>query len=869
MCPFSSSTKETPTINFVWAGPPRFDKGGQDVLATETIAANFKKFGEESSQNPMVFWCQKEHKDAYVKYFAERGIEITVKTFEEVLERSTNIHAAEVLDHYRELTKEGSPTVHYVYFKDMFFNFLLATESGYVMDTGMYADLSKPVKCEAYDTFKFPRLAAGQNEVWMQYAPKDSPDAAKFLDAYLRLYRSDIEKIKTYPEEEFRPELFQDNIGNIAVQHLNRFLSEDPSRMETNTWSCPRSAGSLLPMDECGVSKLYLNSHRKRSVPILRAAFLSEKPEIIAFLFAHGLKDDIDRIYDDRYGEGTLLTKITEKIAFEPTPERIALLAYLLEHGANPNTVYKEKTLGKITGICTPLMNAVKSKSLEAIKLLLDHGARPQDTDRKFILDACTNRSTPPEIKALLLPYLSVAAPPVLTSAAPAAPNMYPPSSSPKEIPTINFVWVGPPRFDKGGQDVLAPETIAANFKKFGKESSQNPMVFWCQKEHKDAYVKYFAERGIEITVKTIEEVLESSTNIHAAEVLEHYRELTKAGNNVLNNIFFKNMFFNFLLAAEGGYVMDTGMYAELSKPVKCEAYDTFKFPRLANPKNEVWMQYAPKGSPDAEKFLDAYLSYHSSEKKRTDFPHRFADRIATIYLDKFLSEEPSRIETNTWPCPALTPEGIPLPECGINKLYFNSHLPKVMTPTLSAFYSGKPELLAFLFAHGLKDNINRTYDNHHFEEEPTILIMISADIHIGATPEKIALLACLLEHGANPNVRYQKKSYTEITGTRTPLMDAVESRSLEAIKLLLDHGARPQDTDRKFILDACSDTSTPPEIKALLLPYLSIEAPIEAPTNTESAAPGAQRALALKEALLSIYNEGEEENPTSGPKPD
>lgn len=150
------------------------------------------------------------------------------------------------------------------------------------------------------------------------------------------------------------------------------------------------------------------------------------------------------------------------------------------------------------------------------------------------------------------------------------------------------------------------------------------------------------------------------------------------------------------------------------------------------------------------------------------------------------------------------------------------------MPPIIAALTAENMELLAFLFAHGIIDDINRTYDREGCRGE-TILTRATISIanYKPVPPKKIALIAFILEHGANPNVVYHI-----CKEVRTPLMDAVETLSPEVINLLLSKGARPQDVDREAILAICNQSGTPPEIKELLSPHLGVVAGAGAPAT-------------------------------------
>ena len=247
-----------PVINFVWVGPPKLTEGGQDVCGPESIALNFKEFADESTQNPMVFWCQKQYKSVYEAYFLEKGIDIQVSPIDDYLQNrsekcSNNCEeeAKVVLKHYTEeiLDNRRAQTSDYVGMKDMFFNFLLATQGGYVLDTNIQAIGSIPVQLSARDQFSFPILelnTPGRSdrttyEVWMQYAPADNlVQPKKCLAAYLK-------HLEMHPRAK---------IGIRAVHAL--FVCEQDL---STPWMLIHDDSANVVIQSMGIVKEYCNTH--------------------------------------------------------------------------------------------------------------------------------------------------------------------------------------------------------------------------------------------------------------------------------------------------------------------------------------------------------------------------------------------------------------------------------------------------------------------------------------------------------------------------------------------------------------------------------------------------------------------------------
>src|SRR6185312_11322510 len=132
---------------------------------------------------------------------------------------------------------------------------------------------------------------------------------------------------------------------------------------------------------------------------------------------------------------------------------------------------------------------------------------------------------------------------------------------------TLNFVWIGEPCFDKGGQDVVGPELIDRNLKYHSKAASleefkneTNTLKFWCLKAHKKRYQDYFAAKKIVIEVIPIETYLseQKAEDEAVVEILRIFTDLTQPNRNKVQDwVCLKDLFFNFLLATKGDYVLD------------------------------------------------------------------------------------------------------------------------------------------------------------------------------------------------------------------------------------------------------------------------------------------------------------------------
>ena len=235
---------------------------------------------------------------------------------------------------------------------------------------------------------------------------------------------------------------------------------------------------------------------------------------------------------------------------------------------------------------------------------------------------------------------------------------------------TLNFVWVGKPRFEAGGDDVIGPDTIAANFQKFSPDNPPATMNFWCQAAYQEAYETYFRQKGVPIQVISIEDRLNqdrkkglpasegeaavvsnsasASASASAAEpakfmsleelqaqflseahdrkqaerVYQHFMETMSAPDSTTrDSVSMKDMMSFYVLANSktGGYFLDTNVHAGLNAPAIFNDYTTFKSPAYLGRRTsipEVWMQYSPADKPLAAKLrLDNYLDRYDERR--------------------------------------------------------------------------------------------------------------------------------------------------------------------------------------------------------------------------------------------------------------
>jgi hypothetical protein len=392
-----------PVLNFVWLGPPKYAAGGQDVVGPETIARNFKTFpSTETPANPMFFWCQDEYVHEYRAHFFKKNIPVEVRPIKAYLhsfETDMVEQAKEIIIHYETLLNpDRNQPLDRVYMKDMFFNFLLATQGGYVLDTNIQAHMTSPVHFPKYSKFMFPTVPVeyedegesfteAQTEVWMQYAPPENLTRAReCLNYYLMHFRKHVPS----DPKEFYSTLNHRKIGNIAgaavlnSPRLELFESPLPPRRACNAlcdiWETEHLNGLDASIPSMGIFKEYNNSHRHNHAHMYTGAHFyiyMGYIERLQFALEHGLPVDSEANPQSKdthlpYNSNNE-TLLHLAMRYLDDEKSIACAKLLLEHGANPNKVHTFTELDgpdPITIEESPLTYAIKSQSLEMLRML-------------------------------------------------------------------------------------------------------------------------------------------------------------------------------------------------------------------------------------------------------------------------------------------------------------------------------------------------------------------------------------------------------------------------------------------------------------------------------------------------------------------
>ncbi len=380
--------------------------------------------------------------------------------------------------------------------------------------------------------------------------------------------------------------------------------------------------------------------------------------------------------------------------------------------------------------------------------------------------------------------------------------------------PTLNFIWIGPPQFDRGGHDVLGLESFDENFKHcFSAEEETNPLVFWCLQEYADIYSRYFLQHQINTRVQGIEAHLaqyqtlaQENAQSRPQEEVSRWSRLEDQTQEILNSFIdlrneqlhqsvfqapkahyqkvqqfvrHKEMFCNFLLTTQGHYVLDTNVMCRRSdQKVMLPHYDVFMYPEYFNThrgysSKEIWLLYAP---PDFFKtgtnYLDVYLD--ELKKHRYDITDGLTECMITFrrLLDKIASD--------SWTGVSFAMGDVFIDELNIIKEYYNTHrAKKVYNAIQTHVIHGNYDKLLKDIQHGANLNILA-----HREYKFSLLFLGMSFLDNAIDGQRLQCLRLLLEHGANPNEINTKYNWSA-------LIYAINYMP-EALPLLLEFNASP-----------------------------------------------------------------------------
>ncbi len=382
----------------------------------------------------------------------------------------------------------------------------------------------------------------------------------------------------------------------------------------------------------------------------------------------------------------------------------------------------------------------------------------------------------------------------------------------------VNLVWIGPPKFNQGGQDVIGITSIAENFKQFGQK---NPLIFWCQEQYKKDYIDFFAKEGIPVQVNSVEEYLkqlnkegsEEYIRIKAKEVLQIYNNLNTRTDDpdikIKDRVRIKNLFFFFLMACEGGYVLDSNVCAAKDLEAKFPSHNQFHFPWNRGRCAELWMMYSPKEQLERAR---SSLNMAVNNYKLNPFANfinkdnRFgSSNMAIFWLTLQYASRVENHKEHVWDSRFESSScNYVVEELNLFKEYYNSHYVErhkkygVYHVHAMAGQVGKIEKdLHYGIDPNLKTNNEKQFSifNHDSSEETLLNTTIR---YLKTGPKEDVFLACArlyLEKGADPNAVYFYTSYLadgkkRSTVQRSPLYDTIINRSINALVLLCNYGA-------------------------------------------------------------------------------
>lgn len=282
------------------------------------------------------------------------------------------------------------------------------------------------------------------------------------------------------------------------------------------------------------------------------------------------------------------------------------------------------------------------------------------------------------------------------------------------EIPNINYVWVGPPATKSSSDQPGSDIAYVIEMMKFCK----NPATYFCLDKHVEHFRALFAEKQVQINVESIESFLKKMTRSQDAEISLYAKKMLEilgiqlgpARNEIRDRVFFKDAFTFFLLAAQGGYTLDTNLrIVDPAKTFTLEACDQFKAPHnliADHPTPDVFIMYAPSDNRDqANKMISYYLLHWDSAQKelycsKDDIIRisRFHKAMAQLSIDSLITGlKPTHKAADdhavdmqldpAWQFAALRPDEFPLPAGSVHavriaglpliKIFSNSHKPE------------------------------------------------------------------------------------------------------------------------------------------------------------------------------------------------
>lgn len=380
----------------------------------------------------------------------------------------------------------------------------------------------------------------------------------------------------------------------------------------------------------------------------------------------------------------------------------------------------------------------------------------------------------------------------------------------------IHTIWIGPPKFENGGSDVLLIFTADQNYKKFNiiNRKQQHPIKFYCLPEYVENYREYLRRKDIALSVEVISitDYLASLQNKSYANLISEVVEILRfrlhpERNHIVDVIIFKDLL-SLVVNIEGGYYLDTTIRVTENKPFQLPIYDTFKFPVVIQPNQpnepEVWMHYLPDNPNPVTQRLQYYLEQHRSQGVQAALlrhDHSSSGNLITDAVEQINNEnalmQQEILQRNGL---IFQREGFGAVNLNLSmqKQYQNSHRPAQQfrySPAHTHVIFDDITQLRFCLEHGadVNANANTQYQYTGFPYNTTNERMIhTAFRYLLDSPETDFKYDCaelLLTYGADINTIYYFEDCSQQNPSRyyTPLTHALYNQCRRGLALLLN----------------------------------------------------------------------------------
>lgn len=245
---------------------------------------------------------------------------------------------------------------------------------------------------------------------------------------------------------------------------------------------------------------------------------------------------------------------------------------------------------------------------------------------------------------------------------------------------SLSYLWFGGEPKVKG-HDI---DGVIAMAKKL--EPGQR-LTFFCLDERIEHYKAQLKDYPIE--VRSAEAYLQDCLSqprhqVVAAKAIEIFNELLKPERRTIRDFVTAKNFFSFvILITEGDYIFDSNVKPSDSESVNLSQYDNFHAPLvtfMGDTSPDVWTMYSPKDNPAFatsvfnnfyERWKQTESAYINNTKSKP-----YNDTISFQVIQAM--QESASHQTNAisyWEIKFSGENSIVVPELGIKKLFFNTHL--------------------------------------------------------------------------------------------------------------------------------------------------------------------------------------------------